>query len=108
MRVHNDDQFKKAHEVFSGKGQTNIENQVKNDYVGHYISFININGKLVEFDGIKEAPSIIIKENVDDSNFLDEALKEILRRIENKIIKEQVNVMILADPQTNLVDFLAE
>ena len=62
---------------------------------------------MFEFDGIKEAPSII-KENIDDKNFLDETLKEILKRIENKAIKEQVNVMVVADPDTQLVDFLAE
>ena len=48
------DKFKKAHNQFSGKGQTNIEKQVKNDYVGHYICFMNIGGKLIEFDGIKD------------------------------------------------------
>ena len=105
--LENDDQFKKAHEVFSGKGQTNIEKQVKNDYVGHYICFMNINGKLIEFDGIKDSPSII-KDKIDDSNFLDETLTEILKRINNKVIKEQVNVMIVADPETQLIDFLAE
>ena len=68
---------------------------------------MNINGKLIEFDGIKEAPSII-NEKIDDSNFLDETLKEILKRINNKVIKEQANVMIVADPDTQLVDFLAE
>ncbi len=101
------DDFKKAHEHFSGKGQTNIATQVKNDYVGHYICFVNVKGKLIEFDGIKEAPSII-KENVNDSNFLDETLKEILKRIKNKVIKEQCNVMVVADPDTQLIDFLAE
>ena len=101
------DDFKKAHEHFSGKGQTCIEKQVKNDYVGHYICFVNVKGKLVEFDGIKEAPSLI-KENVNDSNFLDETLKEILKRIQNKIIKEQVNVMVVADSDTQLIDFLAD
>ena len=105
--LENDEKFKKAHKAFSNKGQTNIEKQVKNDYVGHYICFMNINGKLIEFDGIKEAPSII-NEKIDDSNFLDETLKEILKRINNKVIKEQANVMIVADPDTQLVDFLAE
>ena len=105
--LENDDNFKKAHKVFSGKGQTNIEKQVKNDYVGHFICFMNINGKLIEFDGIKESPSII-KDEIDDSNFLDETLKEILKRINNKVIKEQVNVMIVVDPDTQLIDFLAE
>ena len=105
--LENDDQFKKAHEVFSGKGQTNIEKQVKNDYVGHYICFMNINGKLIEFDGIKDAPSVI-KENINDTNFLDETLKEIMNRINSKAINEQVNVMVVADPDTQLIDFLAE
>ena len=101
------DKFKKAHNQFSGKGQTNIEKQVKNDYVGHYICFMNIGGKLIEFDGIKDKPSII-KDKIDDINFLDETLKEILKRIHNNAIKEQVNVMIVADPDTQLIDFLAE
>lgn len=105
--LENDEKFKKAHKVFSGKGQTDIAKQFKNDYVGHYICFMNINGKLIEFDGIKELPSVI-KDKIDDSNFLDETLKEILKRINNKVIKEQANVMIVADPETQLIDFLAE
>lgn len=102
-----DEKFKKAHKVFSGKGQTDMKKEVKNDYVGHYICFVNLNEKIIEFDGIKDAPSII-KENVNDKNFLDETLKEIMKRIENKVINEQVNVMIVADSDTQLVDFLAE
>ena len=105
--LENDDKFKKSHSKFSEKGQTNIEKQVKNDYVGHYICFMNIGGKLIELDGIKAKPSII-KDKIDDSNYLDETLKEILKRINNNVIKEQVNVMIVADPDTQLVDFLAE
>ena len=105
--LENNDKFKKAHKKFSDKGQTDIKNQVKNDFVGHYICFMNINGKLIEFDGIKDAPSII-KDKIDDNNFLDETLKEILKRINNNSIKEQVSVMIVADPDTQLIDFLEE
>ena len=105
--LENDDKFKNAHGVFSGKGQTNIDKQVKYDYVGHYICFMNVGGKLIELDGIKDKPSII-KDKIDDSTFLDETLKEILKRIQNNVIKEQVNVMVVADPDTQLIDFLAE
>ena len=105
--LENDDKFKKAHTTFSAKGQTEIEKQVKNDYVGHYICFMNIGGKLIELDGIKDAPSII-KENIHDNNFLDETLKEIMNRINTGVIKEQCNVMLVADPDTQLIDFLAE
>ena len=79
----------------------------KNDFVGHYICFENIGGKLVEFDGIRENPRII-KEGINDGNFLDSTLEEILRRINNKEIKEQVNVMVLADQETQLIDLLEE
>ena len=105
--LENDDNFKKAHKKFSKKGQTDLKTTVKNDYVGHYICFMNINGKLVEFDGIKDSPSLI-KENIDDSNYLDETMKEILKRIEKNAIDERVNVMIVADPDTQLIDFLEE
>ena len=105
--LENDEKFKKAHKHFSDKGQTDIKKEVKNDYVGHYIGFVNIGGKLVEFDGIRDCPRII-KEGIDDKNFLDLTLEEILRRINDKEIKEQVNVMILADQDTQLVDFLEE
>ena len=84
-----------------------MKKEVKNDFVGHYICFMNVNGKLIEFDGIKDAPSII-KENINDTNFLDETLKEIMDRINSKVISEQVNVMVVADPDTQLIDFLAE
>ena len=105
--LENDVNFKKAHKSFSDKGQTDMKKQVKNDFVGHYICFMNINGKLIEFDGIKDAPSII-KDKIDDESFLDEAMKEILKRINNNSIKEQVNVMLVADPNTQLIDFLEE
>ena len=102
-----DEKFKKAHKHFSDKGQTDIKKEVKNDYVGHYIAFVNIGGKLVEFDGIRDCPRII-KEGIDDKNFLDLTAEEILRRINEKEIKEQVNVMVLADQDTQLIDFLEE
>ena len=102
-----DEKFKKAHKHFSDKGQTDIKKEVKNDYVGHYIAFVNIGGKLVEFDGIRDCPRII-KEGIDDKNFLDLTAEEILRRINDKEIKEQVNVMVLADQDTQLIDFLEE
>ena len=50
----------------------------------------------------------IIKEGINDGDFLDLTLEEILRRINNKEIKEQVNVMAVADQDTQLIDFLAE
>ena len=105
--LENDEKFKKAHKHFSDKGQTDIKKEVKNDFVGHYICFENIGGKLVEFDGIRENPRII-KEGINDGNFLDSTLEEILRRINNKEIKEQVNVMVLADQETQLIDLLEE
>ena len=105
--LENDEKFKKAHKHFSDKGQTDIKKEVKNDYVGHYIAFVNIGGKLVEFDGIRDCPRII-KEGIDDKNFLDLTAEEILRRINEKEIKEQVNVMVLADQDTQLIDFLEE
>ena len=105
--LENDEKFKKAHKKFSDKGQTDIKKEVKNDFVGHYIAFLNIEGKLIEFDGIRDYPRII-KEGINDGNFLDLTLAEILRRINDKEIKEQVNVMLLADEETQLIDFLAE
>lgn len=39
--------------------------EIKNDFKGHYIAFVNINEKLVEFDGIREAPRVI-KNGIDD------------------------------------------
>jgi len=105
--LENDEKFKKAHKHFSDKGQTDIKKEVKNDFVGHYICFENIGGKLVEFDGIRENPRII-KEGINDGNFLDSTLEETLRRINNKEIKEQVNVMVLADQETQLIDLLEE
>ena len=101
------EKFKQAHKCFSGKGQTNLKKEVKNDFVGHFICFMNMNGKLVEFDGIKEAPSII-KENIDDQSFIDETFNEILKRINNKSIYEQVNVMFVADDKTGLIDLLSD
>ena len=102
-----DEKFKKAHKHFSDKGQTDIKKQVENDFVGHYIGFVNVGGKLVEFDGVKESPRII-KEGINDGNFLDLTLEEIMRRINNKEIKEQANVMVLVDPETQFIDFLEE
>ena len=107
LLLEKDEKFKKAHKHFSKKGQTDIKKELKNDYVGHYIGFVNVNGKLVEFDGIREWPRVI-KDGINDGNFLDLTLEEILRRINSKEIKEQVNVMVVADQDTQLIDFLAE
>ena len=104
--LENDEKFKKAHKHFSNKGQTDMEKEIKNDFVGHYICFENIGGKLVEFDGIRDLPRVI-KEGIDDKNFLEATLEEILRRIQNKEIKEQVSVMVVADQETQLIDLLA-
>ena len=107
LLLEKDEKFKKAHKHFSDKGQTDMKKEIKNDFVGHYIGFVNVNGKLVEFDGIKEWPRVI-KDGINDGNFLDLTLEEILRRINSKEIKEQVNVMVVADQDTQLIDFLEE
>ena len=105
--LEDDEKFKKAHKHFSNKGQTNMQKEIKNSYVGHYIAFVNVDGKLIEFDGIRDYPRLI-KDGIDDKKFLDATLEEILRRINNKEIREQVSVMVVADAETKLVDFLEE
>lgn len=107
LLLEKDNSFKKAHKSFAQKGQTDVKEQVNKGFVGHYVCFMNIDGKLVRFDGLKDAPTVI-EENIDDSNFLDKTAEHILSLINNKQIKEQVSVMIVADPDSQVVDLLEE
>ena len=68
---------------------------------------MNIKEKFVKFCGIKDDPSLI-KETIDDTKFRVETMKEILRRIEKNVINKRVNAMIVASPDTQLLDFLEE
>lgn len=104
--LNNNVKFKKAHTVFAGKGQTSIENETKNDYVGHYVCFVNWDNKLIELDGMKNGP-VVLKEGITWENYLDETMKIIMQGIEYGLIKEQVSVMLVADENSQLVDLLA-
>jgi hypothetical protein len=106
--LENYNKFKEAHKEFSNKGQTKMEDvEKKKINVGHYISFVIINDNLYELDGIKKGP-FLLKENINYTEFLDETSKIIMKRIENKEIDENVNVMIVYDDKSLVTDFLAE
>lgn len=88
-----DNDFKIAHESYASQGQSNLcENQesIRN----HFVAFINFNGNLVELDGLLNGP-YIIKKDIKNEEFLDEALKEIESRLNNQLITENLALMYL-------------
>lgn len=85
--------FKIAHANFSGQGQSNFcaeQDDVKN----HFVAFIFHEGNLVEIDGLREGP-YVIKEGITELNFLDEALEEIKKRLNNHNITDNLALMYL-------------
>lgn len=97
-------QFKEVHNDFANQGQTELTNEEVN---GHYICFINYQDCLYELDGLKKGP-YCVKENVKSDEFMDAATKEIMRRVQEKEINEQISVMICCDENSKVVDFFAE
>ena len=97
-------QFKEVHNDFANQGQTELTNE---EVTGHYICFINYQDCLYELDGLKKGP-YCVKENVKSDEFMDAATKEIMRRVQEKEINEQISVMMCCDENSKVVDFFAD
>ena len=96
--------FQEIHSEHAEKGQTHLSGeQVK----AHYIGFIYQNNSVIELDGIKNGP-YLIKKDVKSEDFLDIVTKEILRRVQEKEIKEQISVLLCANSESNIIDFFAD
>jgi ubiquitin carboxyl-terminal hydrolase L3 len=85
--------FQDCHKDYSNQGQSNLcsnQNEVKN----HFVSFVLINGNIVELDGVIGKP-LVIEKNVNENELLVKVVKEIKQRLADNNITESLNVMIL-------------
>lgn len=98
------DKFKIAHKSFAQEGQTKLTSE---EVDRHFICFINYQDCLYELDGLQSGP-YLVKENVKYEQFVDETAKEILRRIQDQEIKEEINVMMVADDKSELIDLFMD
>jgi ubiquitin carboxyl-terminal hydrolase L3 len=93
INLQNNTLFQECHKEYSSQGQSNLcsnQNEVRN----HFVSFVLVNGNVVELDGVVGKP-LVIEKNVDKSELLVKVIKEIKQRLANDIITESLNVMIL-------------
>jgi len=95
--------LKEKHQVFANYGQsfpveyntnTNNYNIKEKQPIHHFISFVNLDNNLIEMDGTLDGP-LLLKTNIPTGNFLIEVLKEISKRINKGIIREDLSIMIL-------------
>jgi ubiquitin carboxyl-terminal hydrolase L3 len=91
--------FKTAHGEFANQGQSSIPDDVKN----HYICFINYQDSIVELDGMTPGP-YVVKDNVNESDFLYQTTQEIMRRVKDGEIGEGLSVMFIGNENTKVVD----
>ena len=86
-------EFQDVHATFANQGQSSHpENQEQVKH--HFVAFARgPDGKLIEFDGCKDGPSVIA-ESCED--FLKTVAAEVTRRLENGIISESISLMALA------------
>jgi ubiquitin carboxyl-terminal hydrolase L3 len=97
-------EFKEEHHTMAQEGQSEISEQETDK---HYIAFVLIGNAIYELDGIKNGP-VIIKEGVTWETFMDEMAVEVMRRVNEGEIHEQINALICADDKTQLIDFLED
>jgi ubiquitin carboxyl-terminal hydrolase L3 len=91
--LENFSEFKTAHGDYASMGQSEHcaeQSDVKN----HFVAFIYHQGNLIELDGLIQGP-YVVKENIKDSELLDETIAEIKRRLENGAITENLSLMFL-------------
>ena len=86
-------EFKNAHAEYAGQGQSNFCSE-QDDVKNHFVAFIYHEGNLVECDGLQDGP-YVVKENISETNFLDEALEEIRKRLAAENITDNLALMYL-------------
>lgn len=96
--------FKEQHHEMAQEGQSELSEQETDK---HYIAFVLIGDAIYELDGIKNGP-VKIKEGITWESFMDETTKEVMRRVNDGEISYKINVLICADANTQLIDFLEE
>jgi ubiquitin carboxyl-terminal hydrolase L3 len=85
------DEIKQNHSEVGVQGSTEVTNKVKH----HYTTFVlGDKNDIYELDGRQESP-ILIKDNSSRETFLIDVVTEIKRRLDSKIIKEQLSVLYL-------------
>lgn len=86
-------EFKEKHKEFSNEGQSNLCEK-QDDVKNHFVSFVFHNNNIIELDGCIGSP-VLVKEAIKKEDFLFDSAKEIQKRLENKSITENLNMMFL-------------
>lgn len=91
--LENSHEFQESHIKYSSQGQSNLCNS-QEEVNNHYVSFIYHNGNLIELDGVIGRP-LIIKKNIEFENLLLFTVEEIKKRLENKVITENLSILLI-------------
>jgi ubiquitin carboxyl-terminal hydrolase L3 len=101
LETYND--MKTKYTIYSQFGQTQAEQpenselqpqQVKRIPIHHFISFCNIDDKLVELDGTLKGP-IVLRNKIGSNELLASTVDEIRRRIHQGLIEDNISIMYL-------------
>lgn len=86
-------EFQESHKKYSSQGQSNLCNS-QEEVNNHYVSFIFHNGNLIELDGVVGRP-LVIEKNIKFENLLLETVNEIKKRLENKVISNNLSMLFI-------------
>ena len=94
--LNNFDELKLKHKIFASQGQTEVPTteSTSKPVVHHFISFININNKLIEFDGTLPGP-IVIKKDTEAEDCLKSSVNELRERLQLGVIGEDMSMFFL-------------
>ena len=93
ISLQNNTKFQDCHKDYSNQGQSNLCSDQK-DVKNHFVSFILVNGCVVELDGVIGKP-LVIEKNVNENELLVKVVKEIKQRLAEDNITESLNIMVL-------------
>jgi hypothetical protein len=102
LETYND--LKTKYTVYSQLGQTQAEQSEESEVqsqqnvqripIHHFVSFCNVEGRLIELDGTLKGP-VVIRESVQPHEFLDCTVDEIKKRISQGLISDNISMMYL-------------
>lgn len=92
------DDFKAVHAASAAQGQSDVpveQTQVRH----HFIAFVHTeDGKLVELDGMKQGPLVLMEKSED---LLKDTAAVLLKRVADGLISESISVQVLCKTPTD-------